>query len=170
MKLVYKLAATAILLAGLVLSVQAQKFGYINSQELIQNIPEVQEANSNIETYKTQLQKKGQEMVKALQTKYEGLERKRTKGELSPKQIETEAATLQAEEQGIMKFEQESQQNIANKSETLLKPIRDKIQNAIDAVAKENGYTYIFDYSMGIILYADEASDVSALVKAKLAQ
>lgn len=168
MKLMYKLSILFFLVAGLTISAQAQKFGYINSQELIQNIPEVQEANSNIETYKTQLQKKGQEMVKSLQTKYEGLERKRTQGELSPKQIETEAATLQAEEQGIMKFEQESQQNIANKSETLLKPIRDKIQKAIDDVARENGYTYIFDYSMGIILYADQTSDVSALVKAKL--
>ena len=50
----------------------------------------------------------------------------------------------------------------------MLKPIRDRIQGAIDDVAKENGFTYIFDKSMGIILYADDSADVSAQVKAKL--
>ena len=54
------------------------------------------------------------------------------------------------------------------KSETLLKPIRDKIQAAIDEVAKENGYTYIFDRSVGIILYAEDSTDISGLVRAKL--
>ena len=68
----------------------------------------------------------------------------------------------------IAKFQQEIQQKLYEKSEALLKPIRDKIQNAIDQVAKENGYSYIFDQSMGILLYADESVDVSAKVKAKL--
>lgn len=157
-----------VLMIGMAVNMQAQKFGYINSQELIQNIPEVKEANSNIETYTAQLQKKGQEMLQSLQTKYEALEKKRAQGELSPKQIEVEAQQLQQEEMTIAKFEQESQQNIRNKSETLLSPIRERIQKAIDDVAAENGYTYIFDYSMGIILYADQSSDVSAMVKAKL--
>lgn len=164
----YKFAFALLIMIGMVAGIQAQKFGYINSQELIQNIPEVKEANSNIETYTSQLQKKGQEMLKTLQTKYEALERKRAQGELSPKQIEVEAQQLQQEEIAIGKFEQESQQNIMKKSETLLSPIRERIQKAIDDVAAENGYTYIFDYSMGIILYADQSSDVSSLVKAKL--
>lgn len=150
------------------LQLQAQKFGYINSQELIQNMAEVKEANANIETYKTQLQKKGEEMVKKLQTKYQSLEQKRAQGELSPKQLEVEAQTLQSEEVKIAQFEQESQQQIIDKSETLLKPIRDKIQNAINEVAAENGFQYIFDASLGIILYADDTTDVSTQVKAKL--
>jgi outer membrane protein len=147
---------------------QAQKFGYINSQELIQNMVEVKEANANIETYKTQLQKKGEEMIKKLQTKYQALEAKRNNGELSPKQLEVEAQSLKGEEVKIAQFEQESQQKIIDKSETVLKPIRDKIQNAINEVAAESGYQYIFDASLGIILYADDATDVSSLVKSKL--
>jgi Skp family chaperone for outer membrane proteins len=42
------------------------------------------------------------------------------------------------------------------------------VQVAIDNVAKEKGYTYIFDASMGLILYADPSTEVTALVKAKL--
>ncbi len=167
-----KISMTKILTLAFVMiasfQLQAQKFGYINSQELIQNMAEVREANANIETYKTQLQKKGEEMVKKLQTKYQSLEQKRTQGELSPKQLEVEAQSLQSEEVQIAQFEQESQQKIIDKSETLLKPIRDKIQNAINAVAAENGYQYIFDASLGVILYADDTTDVSSLVKSKL--
>jgi len=147
---------------------QAQKFGFINSQELIQGIPEVKEANANLETFRQQLSKQGQDMLAKLQTKYQDLEKKQAQGEISPKQLETEAAGLKQEESKLMEFEQTSQQKIMEKSETLLAPIREKIQTAIDDVAKENGYTYIFDNSTGFVLYADTAADVSALVKTKL--
>ena len=167
-----KISMTKILTLAFIMiasfQLQAQKFGYINSQELIQNMAEVREANANIETYKTQLQKKGEEMVKKLQTKYQSLEQKRAQGELSPKQLEVEAQSLQSEEVQIAQFEQDSQQKIIDKSETLLRPIRDKIQNAINAVAAENGYQYIFDASLGVILYADDTTDVSNLVRTKL--
>jgi len=68
----------------------------------------------------------------------------------------------------VAKFQQEIQQNLSTKSEDLLKPIRDRINDAINEVAKENGYTYIFDMSVGVLLYAEESTDVGALVKAKL--
>jgi len=83
-------------------------------------------------------------------------------------QLETEAQELKKQEIKLAQFEQESKQKIVTKSEALLQPIRDKIQNAINTVAEEQGFDYIFDYSMGVIVYADETSDVGALVKAKL--
>lgn len=148
--------------------VSAQKFGYINSQLLIQQIPQVKEANAELETIKKQYEMQGQDKVQALQTKYAALERKQAQGEISPKQLEVEAQTLEQEKMEIAKFQQEIQQKLVEKSETLLSPLRDKIDSAIKAVAKENGYTYIFDQAVGVILYADASTDVSALVKAKL--
>ena len=160
---------TFILVAALITTnVSAQKFGYINSQLLIQQIPQVKEANAELETIKKQYEKQGQDKVAAFQAKYQALERKQAQGEISPKQLEVEAQALKQEELEIAKFQQDVQQKIYDKSEALLKPIRDKIQAAIDAVAKENGYTYIFDQSMGIILYADASTDVFNMVKAKL--
>ena len=146
----------------------AQKVGYVDSQALISEMPAVKEANAEIETLKSQMQKKGQAMVTALETKIKDLQGKESRGELSRVQIETESANLQAEQKKIADFEQNSQQQIFKKSEELLGPIQDKIQAAIDMVAKEKGYTYIFDASMGIILYADPTTDVTPLVKAKL--
>lgn len=154
--------------AALTISVQAQKFGYINSQELIAQLPEVKEANAKIETLKKQLQKKGQDMVQTLQAKYADLQKKQTDGVLSPVEIEKEAALLKEEETKLGQFEQTSQQKIYEKSEELLAPIQTKINNAIKEVATDNGFTYIFDSSLGLVLYADPGTDVSTLVKAKL--
>lgn len=149
-------------------TMNAQKFGYVNSAELFQQIPEVKEAQANLETYQSQLQKKGQEMVTAYQKEAQALGLKAQQGELSPKAQEVEAQKLKNKEVEIAKFQQESEQKIMQKNETLFKPIRDKIQAAIDAVAKENGYAYIFDYSVGVLIYADENTDVTSLVKAKI--
>ncbi len=146
----------------------AQNFGYVDSQEIIELIPEVKEANSNIETFKTQLQKRGQEMLKALQAKYQDLERREGQGEIAPKQLEIEVQKLKTEENQILAFEQESQQKIVKKSEDLLSPIRDRIQNAINDVAAENAYDYVFDYSTGFVLYANQSTNINNLVKAKL--
>ena len=84
----------------------AQKFGIVNSQEIIQMLPEVKEASANIETFGTQLQKKYQQMITSLQTKYQDLERKQAQGEISPKQLEEEAKKLKEEEVGLAQYEQ----------------------------------------------------------------
>lgn len=154
--------------AAMTLSVQAQKFGYINSQELIGQLPEVKEANAKIETLKKQLQKKGEDMIATLRDKYTALQKKQADGLLSPKEIEVEAAKLKQEEAELGKFEQTSQEKIYQKSEELLSPIQNTINNAIKEVAADNNYTYIFDSSLGLVLYADPGTDVSSLVKAKL--
>ena len=153
---------------ALTTTLAAQKFGYVNTQEIIQNLPEVKEANSNIEAFQMQLQKKGQEMLQAFQTKYQDLERRQQEGLISPKELEIEAQKLKEEEGKILEFEQNSQQKIVEKSESLLSPIRERIQQAINDVSAENGYTYVFDYSTGFILFADSSADVGPLVKAKL--
>ncbi len=162
-----KLIALSLMLS-LTTMLSAQKFGYVNTQEIIQNLPQVKEANSNIEAFQMQLQKKGQEMLQSFQAKYQELERKQAEGLISPKELEVEAQKLKEEESKILEFEQSSQQKILEKSETVLGPIRQQIQDAINMVADENGYTYIFDYSTGFILFADSSADVGNLVKAKL--
>ena len=52
----------------------------------------------------------------------------------------------------------------------LFEPILTKIQNAIDQVAKEKGYSYIFDIVglQGGVVYKDDSHDITQLVKSKL--
>ena len=66
-------------------------------------------------------------------------------------------------------YEQEVMQKVAKKREDLLRPILDKVDAAVKAVGKENGYGMIFDTSLfNFILSADESEDVMPMVKKKL--
>lgn len=166
MKRILKLSTLIIAMVGMVSAVQAQKFGYVNSQEILASMPDVKQADANLEALQKQLQKKGQGMVEQLQKDYAAIQQKIERGELSPKQQEEEGKKLETRQQEIAKFEQEMVNQIQEKRATELKPISDKINKAISDVAKENGFQFIFD--QGILLYAESAQDVSSLVKGKL--
>ena len=164
----YTLAIAAGLLMSL--TVNAQKFGYVNSGAILEAMPQVKEAESNLEALGKQLQAKGEKMMQDFQLKYQDLERKVQAGEITPKDQETQTAALEAERNAILQYDQEMQKQLSDKRDALLTPILDQVKTAIDAVAKENNFTYIFDGSpgVGVILYADESSNATDLVKAKL--
>ncbi|MBO4739992.1 MAG: OmpH family outer membrane protein, partial [Bacteroidales bacterium] len=50
----------------------------------------------------------------------------------------------------------------------LLQPIKDRVEKAIAEVAKENGYSYVFDSGLGVLLYQDESDNIFELVKKKI--
>lgn len=147
---------------------EAQKFGYINSNAILAELPEVKQMRSNLEGLQTQLQKKGQQMLAEYQTKQQDAAAKQQAGQLSPAEEKTVLAELQKMEQDIYKMEQDMQQKMGTKEQELLGPILEKVNNAIQAVAKEGGFQFIFDTGSGVLLYADESQDVTTLVKAKL--
>lgn len=147
----------------------AQKIGYCNSYALLADQPEVKQAESDLQAYQTQLQKKGQEMVKSLQDKAAELQRKQELGTIAPKDYTEQENKLKAEEQVINEFAQKMESDMAKKREDLYKPILDKVNTAMTAVAKEGGYFMVFDNSSQILLYADESLDVTKAVQAKLA-
>lgn len=149
-------------------NLSAQKFGYLNSQALLSEMPEVKQADAELQALQTQLEKKGQQMVQDLQTKYQDLQRREQSGEISPKALDEEAGKLKAQETEISKFEEDMQKELTTKRQQKLQPLLDKVNAAIKQVATENQFTYIFDSSAGILLYAQETMDVTALVKTKL--
>ncbi|MEO6759934.1 MAG: OmpH family outer membrane protein [Saprospiraceae bacterium] len=147
----------------------SQKFGFCNSSALLSELSDVKAADSELQAFQTQLTKKGQDMVKALQDKAAELQRKKDQGMISPKDFETQQAALQTDQEAIQKYQQEVNDKLTEKRETLYKPLLDKVNTAMSDVAKENGFAMVFDLSTQVILYADESLDVSKLVKAKLA-
>jgi len=68
----------------------------------------------------------------------------------------------------IQTFQQQADTDLQEKQVELLQPILDKAKNAITAVAKENGYTYIFDVGTGAFLFYEKGDNVLPLVKVKL--
>lgn len=164
------LAGVALMMLASLSTVQAQKFGYVDSGSILEALPKVKEAESNLEALNKQLQAKGQKMMEDFQLKYQDLERKVQSGDITPKDQEAQAALLEEERNKIVAFDQDMQKQLNEKRESLLTPILEEVRAAIQAVAKENGYTYVFDGSpgVGVLLYADESTNVTALVKAKL--
>lgn len=167
MKLLKMASVVVVLvLAGAFTQVQAQKFGYINSGELLAELPEVKSAEAELTALQTQLRKKGQSMVEQLQTDYLAVQQKVERGELSPKQQEEEAAKLEARQNEIAQFEQNMTKQMQDKRQQLLQPIYDKVNKAIEDVAKENGLTFVFDKQ--VLLYSEATQDVGPMVKQKL--
>lgn len=146
----------------------SQKFGYCNSTALLAQIPEVKAADSDLQAFQTQLTKKGQERVKALQDNAAELERKKELGTISPKDYEAQAVKLQEEQESIAKYQEEVYQKLAQKREELFKPLLDKVNKAMADVAAENGFALVFDSGSQVLLFADESLDVTKLVKVKL--
>lgn len=168
MKKIIKISFLFIALLSITATLQAQKFGYVHSTEILSKMPEVKAADSNLETLQKKLMEKGEGMVELLQKDYAAIQQKVAAGELSPKQQEDEAKKLELRQTEIAKYEQEMQQKIMEKREELLKPIYEKVNQAIKDVAKEGGYQMIFDASTSILLYAEDGADVGNKVKAKL--
>ena len=168
MKKLIKISFLFVAIFCMATSLQAQKFGYVNSALILSEMPEVKQADANLETLQKQLQKQYEKMVTSFQDKYKALAQKEQRGELSPKEVEEEGAKLREEEKKIAQFEKDTQQQLLDKREELLKPIYDKVNDAIKAVAEEGGYQMIFDSSTAILLFAEDGADVSELVKAKM--
>lgn len=165
MKKVFSILVMALLLSN---TTFAQKFGYFSSVEVLALVPEVKAADSELEAFTKILQKEGEAKLKDLQAKATSLEDRKAKGIIAPKQYEDEMAVLEKQGADLQKLEQEMSNKVAEKREALYKPILDNVNAKIKEVAKENGFTIIFDSSTGVLLHADEALDVTKLVKAKL--
>jgi outer membrane protein len=165
-----KVLLVIILLAGMCFQVDAQqKFGHLNSSQLLTEMPEIKAANTNLETYQKQLMSKGQKMLTDLQTKVQAYRQEYESGALSALEAQKKEAEMQADNEAIRQYEVDMQQKVAAKRETLYKPLLDKVKAAIEKVGKEKGYTMIFDTSIpGAIVHAQMSDDITALIKTEL--
>lgn len=148
--------------------IQAQKFGYVNSTQLLMDMPEVKQADSQLEAYQKQLISKGESMVKTFEANYQAYVAEANTGNLSKVQMQSKEGALTTEQQNIAKYEQEVQQKLVLKREELYKPILAKVQTAIDAIGADESYTMIFDTSQGALIHANSSQDLMTKIKSKL--
>ena len=154
-----------ILMTGMLAQAQ-QKIGYINSQELISLMPEAKKVQTDIEAYKKTFADQMAVMQKELETKYKAYQDgAKTMSDAIKTVKEKELQDLQGR---IGSFEQTANEKFEGKLQELLQPVNDKAQKAIEAVAKEKGYTFIFDTSAGGIIYALPSDNIMDATKGKL--
>lgn len=167
MKRILKLLPVLLLFVAVQVQAQ-QKFGHVNSAEILQLMPDMKSAEKSLETFSMQLDNQYKAKVSDFETKYKGLVEEQQQGTLSPVEEQTRGQEIQKLQAEIQQFELTAQQDIARKRDELISPILDSAQSAIDQVASELGYDYIFDISLGGILVFPDSDDISAAVKTKL--
>lgn len=148
--------------------IKAYKFGYVNSLELLDAIPEKKTADADLEKYGNDLYASLEKMYGEYQKRIQDFQAASQKGGLTEIDQEFKAKEIQDLEKRIQEFQESAEEKVAKKRQTLYQPMFDKINKAIADVAKENGYTYIFDSSAGNILHADESENIINVLKKKL--
>ena len=160
-------------LAFLVASIAADaqdsgiKIGYTNAEFILSNMPERKEIESELQVHQQQLSAQLDAKTKDFQTKYQAYQQNMQN--MIPEVRADKEQELQTLDQAIRKFQQEAEQSLARKQAELLQPVYDKIQAAIDKVAKANGYTHVFnsgqpEVGLNIILFARDEDNISDLV------
>jgi outer membrane protein len=145
---------------------KSNKFGHINSAELLGLMPERKAAAAKMDSITKDVEKQLQEMMTEYRAKQEKYSSEAPKlSELVKKDKEEELTSLGTR---IQNFQQQAQQSLEQQEQALIEPIVNKAKKAIEQVAKENGYTYIFDTSAGSLLFWEESDNVLASVKKKL--
>lgn len=165
MKKIALIVACGFLLMGNIAYGQT-KFGHINSAELLQLMPEVKKAETEIQvyakTFQEQLQAMGKEYEKKIQDFQAG------EKTMSDAMKEVKVKEIKDLEARIESTNESAQEKVQKKRQDLLEPIIDKADKAIKSVATEKGYDYIFDTSTGALLHVNPSDNIMPFVKAKL--
>ncbi len=159
-------AVALIFVAANNISNETRKFGYVNTMDIFQLMPEAGKADTALAKYAEELEKELEDMYAEYEKKVKDYQAKLSERSAALNQSKQEEI-LQLQ-QRIQRTEQAFQQELVEKQRKLLAPIEEKIDKAVNEVAKENGISYIFDTSKGAILYADEKDDIAPLVIKKL--
>jgi outer membrane protein len=158
-----------IFLAGQNVKAQNIKFGHINSDELIQALPEFDSANVKLEKFRKELINALDLMTVELNNKSETYNKESKNYTDIVKQ--TKEQELVDMNKRIQEFQNNAQQQLQQKQAELFQPIMAKVDKAIKEVGKENGFVYIFSIGQGSsLLFFDEtkSTNVMPLAKAKL--
>lgn len=156
-------------LGGVNLKAQSLKFGHINSDELIQALPEFDSANVSLENFRKDLINALELMTVELNNKSDAYNKEsKNLSELVRANKEQELVDMNRR---IQEFQTNAQQQLQEKQASLFQPIMAKVDKAIKDVGKENGFIYILTVGQGSsLVYFDEtkSTNVMVLAKAKL--
>jgi len=159
-----------VLVLGISMSSFAQgknKFGHIDFAALYASMPGMDSVQIKFEDYNQGIQEAYEAMQAELQTKYINYQEQMEKG-MSDIVRQTKEAELSDLQQRIQTFEMTAAEELQAKELELTTPIIEEAKKAVEDVATENGYTYIFNSTEGLLLFATPSDDVMGLVKAKL--
>ena len=141
------------------------KFAHVNFSELVQLMPEADQARATIQASSQEAQETYEAMVEEFQSKYQTYQQKVSTW--TPAIRESKEKELTEIQQRIQNFEQSIQAELAQQQQTLMAPIQKKAMDTVNDLAKKGGYIYVFDLSQ--ILYVDSEQSVDLTPAARKA-
>ena len=155
-----------LLTAGSLNAQKNAKLGYVNSSEILQNMPGRDTLEQKLKDYRKDLEGQINSMMQEYRTKLKKFES--NKASMSQLIRQSKQKELRELEQRIQSFRQTANKDIQNKQQELFNPLIKKVKNAIEKVSEEEGYTYVFDVSMGTLLYYEKGDNIQPLVEKEL--
>lgn len=162
MKKMFLIAAMAI--ASIAASAQDFKFAYVDMNELIMLMPEMDEARAQMETAQQEAQETYAAMVQEYETKAQQYQQKAESW--TPTIRESKAAELQQIEMRIQEFNQAISQELQQTQQMLQMPIVEKAQKVVDELAKAKGVAFVVD--LANFLYVDQAQGINLTPEARV--
>ncbi|TNE57601.1 MAG: OmpH family outer membrane protein [Bacteroidetes bacterium] len=167
-KIIFLLAALGLSMAALQAQSDSLKYGHMNLGNLLDEMPETAGAEAQLKVFADSLNRIDSVMTMTFQQAYIQLKKEYDEGGLTQIQVQQRQVELEKQRQEIQTFEEKAQASLETHRGELLSPILKKVDTAIKEVAKENGFSMIFDVSSGAMLFASETIDVTPMVKKKL--
>jgi len=144
-------------------SISAQKYAYIDSEYILKNVPEYQDAQNQLD----ELSEKWQKEIEVKFVEIDNLYKKyQADVVLLPadmkKKREDEIINMEKEVKSYQNQKFGSDGELFQKRQELIKPIQDKVYNALEEIAKSKNYAFVFDKaSSSTIMYSDAKYDIS---------
>ena len=162
-----KLIVVVAVMASGIFSASAQtKIGFIDTDELISIMPEAAKVDGELKEYQASLIQQGQDINKEADDKAQQFVKDSLKMTPTMKEIKrNEIVALIQKAQG---WNQTAQDMYNQKAQEKIAPIRTKAFDAIKAVAREKGYSYVLDASTSVLLVSPPSDDLMPFVKTKL--
>jgi outer membrane protein len=147
------------------------KIGFTNSTYLLTVMPESKQIESELRDHSTKLEQQLQARAKDFEARVQKYEQGAQN--MSADNRAKEERELRDMQAKLQDMQRDAEANLQNKQVKLLEPVQKKIADAIDAVAAENNYTYIFNTDAGygttqILLHAPESDNVTELILRKM--
>lgn len=144
----------------------AQRFGYIDTDFILNKMPDFKKAQEEVDRLSVLWEKEIQEMAKGIEAQYNTLQAEQILLTDAMKKERTEAIK---KKEGEMKEYQKKVFGFEGllflKKQELIKPIQDKIWDAVDKVAKKNTLAIVFDKSGELVMiYTDPRYDYTDFV------
>lgn len=135
------------------------KIGVVDVEKIVKEMPEAMQADQSLKTLQQSYQDTLNKMQQDLVTRADNYQKQ--KSMMTADKQKTEEESMQAAEQAIYKYREDKYAEMNDKRELMLAPIRTKVSDAINAVAKDEGMSIVLDKGNGSVLYSEEKFDIT---------